>query len=96
MDLTLGVALMLFAFSEPRRLSAAKMPQGPTLVQRDMFGLVALDLVLWIGRTRVMEIAFVVHIPGVHAHDAAPDPARFGIPTHVIAYFEYLGHDEVS
>jgi hypothetical protein len=57
-----------------------------------MIGFVALDLVLRIVRARVMDIAFVVHVPCVHAHDAAADPPSFGIPAHVIAGFEYFCH----
>ncbi len=80
--------------TNPRRPLGAKMPQGSALVQGDMIGFVAFNLVLWIVCARVMDIAFVVHIPRVHAHDTAADPAGFGIPTHVIANFEYLRHDE--
>jgi hypothetical protein len=70
------------------------MPQASTLVQSDMIGFVAFDLVLWIVRARVMDIAFVVHIPRVHAHDTAADSVGFGVPTHMIADFEYLRHPE--
>jgi hypothetical protein len=70
------------------------MPQGSTLVQSDMVGFVAFNLVLRIVRTRVMEIAFVIHIPYMHTHDAPADPACFGIPTHVIADFEYPRHHD--
>jgi hypothetical protein len=64
------------------------MSQGAALVEGNMIGLVALDLVLWIIRARVMEITFVVHVPGVHANNMAADLASFGIPAHVIARFE--------
>jgi hypothetical protein len=64
------------------------MPQGTALVEGNMIGLVALDLVLWIIRARVMDITFVVHVPGVQANNMAADPASFGIPAHVIARFE--------
>jgi hypothetical protein len=70
------------------------MPQGSTLVQSDMVGFVAFNLVLRIVRTRVMEIAFVIHIPFMHTHDAPADPACFRIPTHLIADFEYLRHHD--
>jgi hypothetical protein len=70
------------------------MPQGSPLVQSDMIRSVAFDLVLWIVRARVVDIPFVVNIPGVHAHDATPDPASFGIPTDVVTNVEYLRHAE--
>jgi hypothetical protein len=72
------------------------MPQGSPLVQSDMIRFVAFDLVLWIVRARVVDMAFVVNIPGVHAHDAATDPAGFGIPADVITDLEYLHHAEPS
>jgi hypothetical protein len=72
------------------------MPQCSTLVQGNMIGFVASDLVLWIVHVGVVDVAFVVYVLGVHPHDTSADPARFGIPTHVIADLEYLGHDEIS
>jgi len=63
-------------------------------MQSYMIGFVAFNLVLWIVRARVMDIAFIVHVPRVNAYDTPADPARFGIPTHVIANFEYLRHHE--
>jgi hypothetical protein len=63
-------------------------------MQRDVSGLIAFDFVLRLLFTRVMDIAFVVHVFGVHARDFAADPASFRIPTHVIANFELLGHGE--
>jgi hypothetical protein len=74
--------------------SAAKTPQGSPFVQSDMIRLIAFDLVLRIVHARVVDIAFEVNIPGVHAHDMTTDPAGFGIPTHVITGLEYLRHAE--
>jgi hypothetical protein len=70
------------------------MPQGSPFVQSDMIRFVAFDLVLWIVRARVVDIALVVNIPRVHAHDATADPAGFGIPADVITDLEYLRHAE--
>jgi hypothetical protein len=70
------------------------MPQGSPFVQGDMIRFVAFDLVLRIVRARVVDIAFVVNIPGVHAHDTTTDPAGFGIPADVVTDLEYLRHAE--
>ena len=55
--------------------------------------LVALDLVLGFIDTRVMDVAFVVHVLRMHPHDMSADPASFGIPGYVIADLECLGHE---
>jgi hypothetical protein len=68
------------------------MPQGFTHMQSDMIGLVAFDLVLRIILARMMDVAFVVHVARMDPHDTAADPASFGIPTYVIADFEFLCH----
>jgi hypothetical protein len=58
-----------------------------------MIRLVALDFVLRIIRARVVDVAFVIHILGVHSHDATGHPAGLGIPTHVIADLERVCHN---
>ena len=57
----------------------AEKPQCLALVQGDVIGLVALDLILRIALARVMHVTFVVHVARVHAYDPATDPASFGI-----------------
>jgi hypothetical protein len=59
-----------------------------------MGSLIALDFVLRFICARVMDVAFVVHVFGVHPHDFPPHPASFRIPTYMIANFEILGHGE--
>ena len=76
--------------------SARKPPQRPTLVQGDVIGLVALDLILRFVGARVMDIAFVVHVFGVHADDLAAHPAGFRIPADVIADLECSGHADAA
>jgi hypothetical protein len=61
-----------------------KRAQGSALVQGDVIGFVAFDLVLRIIIARMMDIAFVVHVSCVHPHNETTDPTGFGIPTHVI------------
>jgi hypothetical protein len=66
--------------------------QCPGLVQRDVIGLVAFDLILRVLFARMMSVAFVVHVARMYLHDVAADPARFRIPGNVIANFEFLVH----
>ena len=73
-----------------RARSAANTPQRLSLMQCDVIGLVAFDLVLWIVLARMMDIAFVVQVARVHPHDTAAYSASFGIPSYVIADFECL------
>ncbi len=69
------------------------MPQCPALVHSNVICLVAFDLVLRLVLARMVDITFVVHVARMHAHDMTPDPAGFGIPTYVIANFEFLLHN---
>lgn len=73
--------------------STVKAPQCLALVHGDMIGLIALDLVLRIILTRMMDIAFVVHVARVHPYDMAADPASFGIPGYMVADFECMRHE---
>jgi len=57
-----------------------------------MSSLFAFDFVLRLVFARVMDVAFVIHVFGVHAHNFAADPASLRIPTYVIANFEPSCH----
>src|SRR5689334_9562946 len=59
-----------------------------------MSAVLSLDFVLRLLFARVMDVAFVVHVFDVHAHDFAADPASLRVPTYVIANFELLSHGE--
>jgi hypothetical protein len=65
-------------------------------VQGDVIRLVALDLVLRLILAGVVDVAFVVHILRVHFRDPATHATSLGIPGHVIADLEGLGHCVVS
>lgn len=72
-----------------------KQAQCLPLMQGDMIGLVAFNLVLRVVLTRMMDIAFVVHIARMHPDDMTANPAGFGIPTYVISDFEDRCHDAI-
>jgi hypothetical protein len=76
------------------RSPLTKTAQRLALVQSDMSGFIAFDFVLRLIFAGVMNVAFVIHVLAVHAHDLAADPAGFRIPAHAIADFESLGHGE--
>ena len=71
--------------------SALEPPQCFALMEGDVIGLVALDLLLRIVRARVVRMALVVDVLGVHAQDTAAHPAGLGIPADVIAAVEGFG-----
>jgi hypothetical protein len=75
-----------------RHQSSAKASQRTSFVQGNVLGLVALDFILGIVLTRVMDISFVVYVFGVHAYDSATDPTGFGFPTDVITDLECPRH----
>ncbi len=70
-----------------------KMSQCFPFMQRYVIGLVALDLVLRVILARMMDVTFVVHILRVYSYDMATDPPGLGIPTYVIANFEFDHND---
>jgi hypothetical protein len=67
-----------------------------TLVQGDMVSFVAFDLVLRIIYGGVMDVSFVVDVPGMYSNDSTGYPTGFRVPAYVIADFEALSHDAAS
>src|SRR5450759_364544 len=61
-----------------------------------MVGLVALDFILWAIRACVMRISLVIGIFRMNPDDLTADAAGLRVPGHVIANFEFCGHDRVS
>lgn len=57
---------------------------------------VALDFVLRVVPTRVVDITLIVSVARMHPNDTTTDPTRFGIPGHVITDFEWLCHRKVA
>src|SRR5215211_4074417 len=55
--------------------------QRRTLVHRDMVGLVALDVVLRLILARVVSVAFVFDVLGVHLDDFPTDVSSLRVPT---------------
>jgi len=53
------------------------MPQRTALMQGDVVGFVALDLVLRFILARMMNVTFVVYVLGMQLHDRAADPTSF-------------------
>src|ERR1043166_3713143 len=88
-DRAVSTALAIWSGMSTRRLVndklAAKTSQYPAFVQGDIVGLVALDLVLRLILAGVVDVAFVIHVLGVHPDDAAADAPGLGIPADVIA-----------
>src|SRR5579871_529701 len=79
--------------SAPLARSARQLPERPALVQGDMVGLVALDLILRLVPARVMNVAFVVHVLAMHADDSAAHPAGLRVPADVIAHLKRCCHE---
>ena len=57
-----------------------------------MVGLVALDFILRLILARVVGIAFVVDVFGVHPQHSAADAASLGIPADMIANLKSSCH----
>lgn len=62
-------------------------------MQGDVIGPVAFDFVLRIVCARVMGVALIGQIPGVHLDDGAAHVSRLGVPGHVISSLESFGHE---
>lgn len=67
-------------------------PERAALVSRNVIGLVALYLVLRIVFGSVMGMTLVVEVAGMNLDDRPRHPPRLGIPAHVLADIESLGH----
>jgi len=74
------------------RTSIDKLGERGTLVEGDMVGLGALDLILRNARTRMVGVAPVIEVAGMHADDRAADAAGLGIPAYAIMDLEALWH----
>ena len=57
-----------------------------------MISIITFNLVLRIGLTGMMDVAFVIHVLGAQPHDATGDPPGLRVPAHVIAYLKQLCH----
>ena len=66
------------------RPSALSPVQGRAFVHRDVVGLVALDFILRFIRARMMGIALVIHVAGMHTDDRSADVPGLGVPSDVI------------
>src|SRR5208282_3107366 len=75
--------------------SCARFLQCLAFMHRDVLGLVALDFTLWIIRARMMSVTLVIDVFCMHLDDLAADMAGLRVSGHVIAYFEFCGHDEL-
>lgn len=58
----------------------------------DVIGLVALYLILRVGRTDVMRIALIIHVAGMDPDDPAADIACFGVSRDMVANPEAIAH----
>jgi hypothetical protein len=58
-----------------------------------MVGLAAFDFILRVLLARVVRVALVVHVSGVHLDDRAADMPGFGVPGDSISHFESFLHD---
>src|SRR5215813_4533259 len=81
---SVGQAMTKADCRQSRRAPGAALAQTPqrlAFVQGDMGGLFAFDLILRLIFVCVMDVAFVIQIFGVDAHDFAADSTSFRIPT---------------
>jgi len=74
------------------RTSIAQPGERGALVEGDMLGLAALDLVLRIVRARMVGVAVDLELAGMHADDRAADATGLGIPAHAIVNLEAFRH----
>jgi hypothetical protein len=72
--------------------SIAKLGERGALVEGDMVGLGALDLILRSVRARMMGVTLVIEVAGMYADDRAADATSLGIPAHAIMDLEALRH----
>ena len=59
-------------------------------MQSNMVRLVTLDLILWLFRRRVVNVALVLHVLPMHLDDRAGHPPCFRIPCNVAPDSEFM------
>src|SRR5262245_20392465 len=72
------------------------LAQRRALVEGDVIGLVALDLVLRLVFRRAARVALVESVTGVDLDDPPRNVAGFGVPADAIAFLEFRGHASSS
>jgi hypothetical protein len=72
--------------------SIAKLGERGALVEGDMVGLGALDLILRSVRARMMGVTLVIEVAGMYPDDRAADATSLGIPAHAVMDLEALRH----
>src|SRR5262249_10963760 len=75
---------------------ATHAPQHAPLVQGNVIGLVAFDLVLRFVLAGVVDVSFVVHVLCMHLDDFPADPAGLRIPAYTVAHLESSRHVSIS
>src|SRR5262245_18518011 len=72
--------------------SAVHQPERSPLVQGDVVGLVALDLVLRVVLARMVDVSLPIHVFRMHLDDPAADASGLRVPAHMIADIELFRH----
>ena len=75
-------------------MSVAKLGERRALVEGDVLGLAALDLVLRRFRARMVRVAVDLEIARMNANDCAADAPGLRTPAHMIADLEFVFHDD--
>jgi hypothetical protein len=78
-----------------RARQSAEASQYRRLVQGNVVGLVALDFILRLVPSGMVDVAFVIDVPFMHFDDFSTYPSGFRIPAHVIANLERFDHGSV-
>ncbi len=73
-----------------------EQPQRWPLVERDVIGFVAFDLVAGIILTRMKSVTFTPDLLCVDSHDSTADAPGLRVPAHVIVDFELFHHGSSS
>src|SRR5262245_3011511 len=72
--------------------STAHESERSSLVQGDVLGLVALDLVLRVVLARMVDVSLPIHVFRIHLDDPAADASGLRVPAHMIAQLEPFRH----
>ena len=78
----------------PGGISVAKPGERRALVEGDVLGLAALDLVLRCFGARMVRVAVDLEIARMNTNDRAADAPGLRIPAHMIADLEFVFHDD--
>jgi hypothetical protein len=73
-------------------IARSRVFQRAAFVSGDVIAFIAFDFILGFIARGVMRVTFIVEVPDMNGDDLSRDMTGLGVPSHMIADLESLGH----